>query len=310
MTTVVTSGYHYLDIDAYGGCVAYAELLNLLGDQAVAATTAPLNESITTTIRSWKSGLHTDYTSKPSDQFVLIDISDPNFFDTFVDQARVVEILDHHMEFTDYWHSKLGDQAHIEFIGAACTLVFERWQATGKLPQMSETSARLLVAGILDNTLNFRASVTTNRDKAAYTKLMERANLPADWPAQYFGECEQSIVHDLKRAITNDVKKLSFPSFGRQLTVGQVVVWNGQAIALDRSEEVRSIMSAIAGEWLMSVVSIAEGKNYLLASDTTVQQFLKRVTGAKFTNGLGITNRLWLRKEIMKRDLDIQHERH
>lgn len=50
---VITSGSSYLDIDAYGGCIAYAELLNLLGYEAKAVSSAKLNESITPTIRSW-----------------------------------------------------------------------------------------------------------------------------------------------------------------------------------------------------------------------------------------------------------------
>lgn len=301
---VVTSGSRYLDIDAYAGCIAYAELLNLLGDDAIAATTAPLNGSVTSTIRDWKANLKTDYTPAAGDEYVLIDISDPEFFDTFVDTDKVVEILDHHMEFVDYWHQKLGDSARIEFIGAACTLVFERWQVAGKLPQISETSARLLIAGILDNTLNFKASVTTARDRTAYDVLMQRANLPADWPAKYFGECEQSITSDLKTAITNDTKKLNLPSFGRQLTVGQLVVWNARKVIIDHAEEVRSTMAATAGEWFMSVVSIAEGKNYLLVSNAEVQRFLERLLDVRFEGNAAVTDRLWLRKEIMKKDLE------
>lgn len=300
---VVTSGARYLDIDAYAGCMAYAELLNLQGQKAIAATTAPLNESVTPTIRGWSTELVRDYQPSPDDMYVLIDISDPEFFDTFVVEDRVDEIIDHHMEFADYWQQKIGDKSQIEFVGAACTLVYERWRQSGELEQISETSARLLIAGILDNTLNFEAVVTTDRDRAAYDELSGHANLPENWQAVYFEECQQTILSDLIGAIRNDVKQMNFPSFGK-VTVGQLVVWDGRMLMADRLDEICSAMAGAGDGWFMSVVSISEGRNYLIPGSERVKQFLEKLSGAVFNGSVGVTDRLWLRKEIMKRDLD------
>jgi hypothetical protein len=43
---VITSGKPYLDIDAYGAIVAYAELLRAQSNDAQAVSTSTLNESI------------------------------------------------------------------------------------------------------------------------------------------------------------------------------------------------------------------------------------------------------------------------
>ena len=51
---VVTSGSAYLDIDAYAGCIAFAQLLNLQGLEAKAISSAPLNQSISQTLRDWQ----------------------------------------------------------------------------------------------------------------------------------------------------------------------------------------------------------------------------------------------------------------
>ena len=40
---IVTSGSAYLDIDAYAGCIACAELLNVLGEPAKALSSATAN---------------------------------------------------------------------------------------------------------------------------------------------------------------------------------------------------------------------------------------------------------------------------
>src|SRR5882757_9603894 len=125
---IVTSGSAFLDIDAYAGCVAYAELLNLTGVLAQAASSAPLNESVTQEIRSWTVPFTADYEPGLTDDFALIDISEAAFFDPIVDRVRVREVIDHHTGFEADW-AALGDDATIEFIGAACTLVYEKWVA-------------------------------------------------------------------------------------------------------------------------------------------------------------------------------------
>lgn len=67
---IVTSGANYLDIDAYACAVAYVELLKLQGEDAIAFSTAPLNESISTTVRSWNAPLTNDYSPSDDDTFI------------------------------------------------------------------------------------------------------------------------------------------------------------------------------------------------------------------------------------------------
>lgn len=296
---VVTSGSTYLDIDGYSGCIAYAELLRLQGQEAIAASTAVYNESITASVRSWGGELQRDHESHSGDEFVLIDVSEPKFFDKIVRLDAVSEVIDHHPGFEAYWQERLGDKAVIEFIGAACTLVYEKFVAAGKLGGISQTSARLLITGILDNTLNFKAHVTTDRDKKAYKQLTDYADLPAGWPAQYFSECQQVITNDLAAAIKNDVKSMEHIE-GLPDWLGQLVIWDAAALLQASRPRITEIMSNKGGSWAMNIISINEGKNYLLADDPAVQANLARFLGTSFHNGIATTARLWLRKEIMK----------
>lgn len=301
---VVTSGTAYLDIDAYGGCIAYAELLNMLGTEAIAATTAPLNESITRTIRSWHAPLETAYTPNDSDTYILIDISYPDYFDTFVAMDRVEEVIDHHPGFENHWKDRIGDKATIEFIGAACTQVYEKWIAAGLLSKMSQTSARLLVSGILDNTLNFKAHVTTQRDKQAYEALLKIADLPSDWPAIYFSECQQSILSDLPHALGNDVKDIVFTRLVQKpASVGQLVIWDAKEVLASHQSVISKIMRNNGDNWFVNIVSIDAGKSYFLSDNPVVQQWLAAVLGVHFNGQTAEANRLWLRKEIIKQDL-------
>ncbi len=84
---VVTSGKKYIDIDAYASCVAYRDLLRFLGVEAVAATSAVINESVTPSLRSLVVGFD-DYTPVDGDEFVVLDLSNPEFLDGLVEEKR------------------------------------------------------------------------------------------------------------------------------------------------------------------------------------------------------------------------------
>lgn len=295
---IVTAGSAFVDIDAYGGCIAYAELLQKQGTEAVAVSTAPLNESITSTVRSWDAGLETMYTPSSQDTFTLIDVSNPKFFDTFVETDSVEEVIDHHTGFEQFWQDKIGDKARIEFIGAACTLVFERWQAAGKTSEMSQASARLLATGILDNTLNFKANVTTDRDHEAYNTLLAQSGLSSTWPAQYFSECQAAIEANLGTAINNDFKYLDkdpkLPSI-----IGQIVIWDAAEL-LKREIEIRTILKKISPDWWLNIVSIDTGVSYFMTSDKNEETKFTHLIDADFVEGVAKADRLYLRKEILK----------
>lgn len=300
---IITAGSAYVDVDAYAGCIAYAELMQKQGIEARAVSTAPLNESISATLRSWQAPLYTDYKPAIDDTYTLIDLSDPDYFDEIVGRDRIDEIIDHHPGLEEYWHERLGDSARIEFIGAACTLVYESWRDSGLLGKMSVLSARLLVCGILDNTLNFGAKVTTERDIEAYNALISRADLPNDWTSRYFMECQDAILGNVDVAIKNDMKILSFKSFERSVCFGQLVVWDARQALVEHQAVIREILSNIRPDWSMNLISIGERKSYFVTDNTDMQKWLSDLLGMQFDGNIAIADRLWLRKEVMKQDI-------
>ncbi|MBH1980845.1 DHH family phosphoesterase [Candidatus Saccharibacteria bacterium] len=296
---VVTAGGKYLDIDAYACIIAYAELLNLKGEPAAAVSTAVLNDSITPTARSISTNFQTEYIASDDDQFVVVDVSEPENLDTIVQLTQILEIIDHHLGNEQYW-ANLNITTDIEFIGAACTQVYERWVRAGKLGEMSESAARLLSLGILDNTLNFNAAVTTQRDIDAYTALTEHAHAPANWAEQYFRECQVAVERNVSASIANDTKQMIFPGYDAELTVGQLAVWD--------ANELLETIAGYVGEpnHFVNVISIHEGVNYIIVKDEQLEGFLAKLLGANACpqRSLLSTDRLWLRKEIMKAAID------
>ncbi len=301
---IITSGRPYIDSDAYGGCVAYSELLNLQGVKARAVSSSRLNTSIPASMQAWGAAMDLEYRPSADDTFTLIDVSDEGHFDAMVDPTKIDEVIDHHLGHESYWRERIGEGTDIEFVGSACTMIFERWQHAGLLSKMSQTAARVLICGILDNTLNFGADITTDRDRSAYSALTPIANLPNDWPAQYFSACQKLITDDLAEGIRDDAKILKFKQLSYEIGVGQLVVWDAKKLVANDLETVRRVMPTIKAPWFMNAISIEENKNYLVCDDPTLQAWLEDLLDVTFKGGVAVTQRMWLRKEIVKQSLE------
>ncbi|MFZ1250080.1 MAG: hypothetical protein WAR37_01360 [Candidatus Microsaccharimonas sp.] len=300
---VVTSGLSFLDIDAYAGCVAYAELLNLQGIEAIAFSSATINESVTKTIKSWNAPLFTDYQVRAVDTFVLIDVSEPEYLEKQVILDRVEEVIDHHVGHEKFWAEKVGLKSNIEFIGAACTQVYESWMKAGLLNKMSQTSARLLVSGILDNTLNFKAGVATERDRRAYDALLVIADFSEDWTARYFQECEESIFADISDALTNDTKIVKFKNLDSDaIAFGQLVIWNAERAINTYRDKIEETMTSKSINWFVNIVSISDGQSFFLASNEKIKEWAEQTLAVRFDDKLAYAGKLWLRKEIIRQD--------
>jgi len=299
---VVTAGSAYLDIDAYAGKIGYAELLKAKGEEAVATSKAPLNESITKKFRKFAVGLDS-YSASEEDTFVLVDVSDKQYFDEMVDLNRVSEVIDHRRGFEDYWKSILGEKAQIEAVGSACTQVYERWETSRMLDSLNPEVAQLLAAGILDNTLNFKAGVTTDRDRNAYGRLLEIAGLSDSFAGEYFSDCQEAIEADIEKALRNDTKEFaSFPKMPRHL--GQLVVWDGEKIIGSKLPVLIKVMNEHGEDWAINLVSIKDGKSYFLAEHQAGKQKIQELVPVKFENDISESCPMMLRKEILKRAID------
>jgi len=299
---VITSGSAYLDIDAYACCIAYAELLNLQGIEARAVSSAAPNASVPKTVLGWPVSLD-DYRPEAGDEFVLVDVSDYAHFDPLVVLDRVVEVIDHHPGFEDYWSQKLGPAADIRRIGAAATQVFERWEASGLLPRISEQSAALLATAILDNTMNFTGRLVTELDVRAYAVLMRLANLPVDWPERYFLECQVAIESNLFESLAADMKRLK-PESDLPQVFAQMTVWDAGALIRQHRAAITQWLALQGDDWLLNVISISEGRSYFLVEPLVSQLKLSDLLQVEGLDGMVVLERSMLRKELMALSAD------
>ncbi len=299
---IVTSGSNYIDIDAYAGIIAYANLLNLKGIPAKAVSTAKLNESITPSLLNLNTVLD-EYEKSDSDNFIILDVSNKDYFDNIVNESKIIEIIDHHTGFEEYWKEILKEKSRIEFIGAVATIIVEDYEKENLLDNMSKDIALLLMSAILDNTLNFKAKVTDERDINAYKKLSKIVGNIDNFEEKYFLECQKSIEVNLEKSIENDTKNEKICDILPD-TFSQLTLWNKDFI-LNNKENVYKILDKMSPEWMLNVISLEEGKSYIIANNELVKRNIEKLFEKAFKTDIMELDSVWLRKEIIKKARNI-----
>lgn len=294
--TIVTAGSTYQDIDAYACCVALAELLVLQGTDAVAWSQAPRNYSVHPMLV--EEGQMTDRPPRwDTAHAIIVDVSDPDYIRGAVPLDKVVAVYDHHTGFEDYWTRRIGSGARIEFLGAAATLIWREWQKAGCTDRMRPSTARLLVAAILDNTLDLTSANTTAEDVEAFGALCRIGGVDRVWCDGYFSKVQELVESDLPNALLKDIKTISDH---RVLPprMAQLCVWDGERI-LDRLPQIRTLMAGPA-PWMINVIGLRQRRSWFVCDDTHHQRMLAEVFGVGFTGGVAACDRAWLRKEIIR----------
>ena len=297
---IITAGSTYLDIDAYACCVAMAELLRLKGENAVAYSAATANYSVCPSLvkeGQIHKNLPLNFREKDA-HYIIVDVSDPDYIKDSVPLDRVIEVYDHHVGFEAYWTSRIGKGTHIEFIGAAATLIYREWKREGLEDKLPSDTARLLIAAILDNTLNLTSSNTTQEDREAFEDLCKIANVGSEFCAAYFSEVQKSVEVDLKNALMGDLKILRDTAV-LPPKIAQLCVWDAQSIFA----HLPNIRAWFEGEdaWMVNLISLKEGCSYFLCDDPQYQTNIERVFDVRFEKGIAKSPVSYLRKQIIKK---------
>lgn len=270
---IVTTGINWTDIDCLACVIAYAEYSG-----AIPVIYGKFNASIP------KSILDMDFkylTKIPrgNHEFVICDVSDPEQFQKVVPLDKIVKVYDHHLGFEKLW----GSRGQIERVGACATQIFELFNRPP-----STITANLLYTAIFSNSLNFQASVTTQRDIDAANKLKQFINLPSDYIEKYYQETAAEILKNPVSSLLLDTKIIN------GLNIGQIESWFAPDII---KTIINATKTAYKGEWIISFPSISENKTYFVTNSDMVRTRLP----VKFNGDTGVVSKLILRKEYINK---------
>lgn len=108
-----------------------------------------------------------DLLNPPRLQIIMVDHNEAQQSVASLEEAQLLEILDHHRLGNPSTHVPI--RMSVDIVGSTSTLVSERMEESGYSPQSA--IAGLLLAGLFSDTLNLASPTTTERDRKAALRL-------------------------------------------------------------------------------------------------------------------------------------------
>lgn len=294
---------NYADVDVYASIIAYADLLNQRGKSAKTYIPSRPNYSVPDTLRL-EEYENTVFSFQPNDQAIILDLSEPNIIHEYVSDSQILELIDHHPGYEKYWDQRIGNRAIIEKIGAVATSIYERWGKCWTYDKMLPEIAKLLLAAILDNTLNFNAQITTERDRKAASGLAKLINTTVeDFAEWYFSETSNTVVADLDNSLLQDCKLATIPRENINFNFYQLAIWDIKTIT-NQSNRIAQIAESDSDAGIISILCISKRRNYILTKSEQLAKYFTNLLNLKEKSDWLISDRLFLRKEILNKILN------
>jgi len=166
---------------------------------------------------------------------VLVDHNELSQSVAGLEQAEIVEIIDHH---------RLADvqttnpvYMRNEPVGSTCTIVTAMFQENGIMP--SPKLAGLLAAGIVSDTILFKSPTSTERDRVLAARMARHAGISLEQLGKEIFAVSIA-THDPKELLFSDFKR--FQIAGHTLGIGQVTCLDYHAIPAESRASLLDLM--------------------------------------------------------------------
>ncbi len=185
-----------------------------------------------------------------------------------IDQAEIVEILDHHHIGSIETHVPVT--AIFDPVGSTATLVIERFRQNGMEP--SRSTAMMLLGAILSDTVILNSPTTTERDHAVVEYLQRVLALDARELGRDMFEATADVSQvSAEEIITRDAKAYQL-SGGQEICIAQIEVV-GKSLLERRPELLKALRSErdrrdLQVYALMVTDVLSKGTDLLVAGDT------------------------------------------
>ncbi len=308
----ITSWSDRIDIDALRSWLALYEVKKLLGESVTLCLSPIFAPSITPSIKTLVTQREKKYPITrwhPNEwaKLILVDVSDHHYLQhkAHYNLDSIEEIYDHHFESVDFREAKIWNKAHIESVWSCTTLIVQLTIDHGIFDQLSNESIVGLSLTTVSHTLNFQSSVTTEHDRWVYEILYHEMKKRWLWydtlVSDYFIELEQHIVSNITEAFNNDTK-YTMKIGNIFCSITQCEVRDGHTFINKQKDNIEKRLQGLSknNHAFLTIISISEWKNYIFSTDPLIQIQLAEVTGWMRENNILITNKLWMRKELVR----------
>jgi manganese-dependent inorganic pyrophosphatase len=177
-----------------------------------------------------------DLVSPMRRRVILVDHAEQAQSVAGVDQAEIVEILDHHH--IGSIETRVPVTATFDPVGSTATLVVERFRQNGMEP--SRSTATMLLGAVLSDTVILNSATTTERDRAVVEYLERVLAVDASEIGREMFEATSDVSElSADQIVSRDAKQYQVSS-GNTICIAQIEVV-GNAL-LDRKDELLEAM--------------------------------------------------------------------
>ncbi len=299
MNPLFTTSYVDPDLDGVACAIAYAELLNATGVTATACVMG--HPTVEAEFALSTLGVARPIQREsflPIERVIILDASEPIHFEGRLVPEQVIEVIDHRQ--VNEAHLFSNAKVQIEFVGAAATLVAERFLKQDHVPSVK--SAQLLQAAIISNTQHFQANTTTDRDSAMMQWLHEMAPLPDAFVQDMFAAKSDFTGEKLAHAM--DIETAIFEMGDKRIGIVQLEMIGSDALVRDRRNELLQILESFRQQnnldhIFLTILDIEAKLNRFVTVDRIMQSVLTEVLGVTFVENVGVRDGIIMRKEIV-----------
>ncbi|WBU54327.1 manganese-dependent inorganic pyrophosphatase [Paracoccus sp. SCSIO 75233] len=278
MITVL--GHKSPDTDATGSPIIWAWYLNeIRKTPARAIIQGTTNTEAAWMLNRWERDMPEIVTDLGAgDQVVICDTNNPAELPATINDAEILEIIDHHMLVGGL---KTRAPINITIRPLACTATIMHDLIGDDLAAAPEWVKGVMLTCILSDTLEFRSPTTTPHDRAIAEKLAGELGLNiADYAAEMFAAKSDVSAFSDEELLRMDSKE--FDLDGKKLRVS-VLETTAPKLLLDRKDGLLAAMPGVlsadgADQVLLFVVDILNEEATLLVPNDEV----KRIAEASF----------------------------
>jgi manganese-dependent inorganic pyrophosphatase len=202
----------------------------------------------------------------PKHKVIMVDHNEAAQSVEGIEQAEVIEILDHH---------RLGAirttnpiYVYARPVGSSCTIVYKHFLSSGIQPPPH--IAALLLSGILSDTIILRSPTTTPVDTKAAEELAKLAKLNLqDWGTEIFRHAASLSSANPDVAITSDFKIYTEHNYRVGIAQMEVITLNDFSnLETDYLEALNRTKQKFALDWaLLMITDIIGEESILLCTD-------------------------------------------
>ncbi len=296
MPDIITTTYEGPDLDGYSCSIAYAELLRAQGKNAEAHIWGEPQIEVAWLLKTFNITPALGPLENFEGDVILMDASNPEALAPSISPEQVTEVIDHRkVTFEDGF---LRAVCQIEQVGAAATLVAERFQKTKIEP--TPTSALLLLGGIISNTQNF-TGIVTDKDREMAEWLREFAKPPQDLAEQMFTAKSDLAGEKLQQVLKSDEKIMHLQ--GKKVGTMQLEILGVEKLLAERQGEIEEALKAFhdSGQCDFSFLNLKDlstGVSILMCADDGTRTFLNDAPGITWSGRIGKSTTLTMRKQI------------